>query len=113
VFLLRHSPLRAVADPKSPLSAAMFALRRLVNQFINGLGAHAERLRKIDGTTPSNDPREISYRYPFIVDGRDVAPGDYEEWDKYQGNIADARVAVEELLKQVGKELSAFSRGTR
>lgn len=113
VFLLRHSPLRSAAEPSSPLSKALWALTRMVSSFVDSLGEHASALRKIDDTLPSTNPNDVSYRYPLIFDGEHVAPGDFEEWDPYQGNLASARAAVDELLKSVNREFSAFARRSK
>jgi hypothetical protein len=69
-----------------------------------------DMLLKIDATTPRNDPAEVSYRYPFLVDDEYKAPASYREWDAYQGNSAGAQAAVGRLLGAVKDELKIFAR---
>ncbi len=69
-----------------------------------------QHLLKIDAMTPRNNPAEVSYRYPFIVNGEYKAPASYEDWDAYQGNVAGAEAAVGRLLGAVKGELKIFAR---
>jgi hypothetical protein len=109
LFLLQHSPLKAVVDANAPLSKPLRLLAREVESFVRGLD-NADMLLKIDATTPRNDPAQISYRYPFIEAGDYVAPASFEGWDAYQGNVAGACAAVGRLLGAVRKELKIFVR---
>lgn len=109
LFLLQHSPLKTVAETMTPLSKALHVLDRDVRAFVlKNLSGEASTLLKIDSTTPRNAPEEISYRYPFLVDGKYTAPIAYEDWDGYQGNFMAARGAVERLLRAVRAELKLF-----
>jgi hypothetical protein len=109
LFLLQHSPLKNVSTAGAPLPKALHLLLREVLAFVLGLD-NSELLLKIDATTPRNDPAEISYRYPFIVDGDYIAPISFDEWDGYQGNGAGAQAAVTRLLSAVKDELRTFAR---
>jgi hypothetical protein len=109
LFLLQHSPLKTLSQANTPLSKALHLLAREVEAFVRGLD-NADLLLRIDATTPRNDPAEVSYRYPFVVDGDYVAPGAYDGWDRYQGNVAGARAAVARLLAAVHEELRIFAR---
>lgn len=109
LFLLQHSPLKTVAEVDTPLSKPLHLLARVVEAFVRGLD-NAGMLLKIDATTPRNDPAEVSYRYPFVVDGEYRAPASYEDWDAYQGNVAGAEAAVGRLLGAVKEELKIFAR---
>jgi hypothetical protein len=109
LFLLQHSPLKTVAETNTPLSKALHLLEREVQSFVRkNLAGEASTLLKIDSTTPRNAPEEISYRYPFLVDGEYTAPTAYEDWDGYQGSFMAARGAVERLLRAVRDELKLF-----
>ncbi|WP_437886362.1 hypothetical protein [Sorangium sp. So ce307] len=109
LFLLQHSPLKAVGEASAPLSKALHLLAREVEAFVRGLD-NADLLLKIDATTPRNDPAEVSYRYPFVVDGDYVAPVSFDGWDSYQGNLVGAQAAVSRLLAAVKDELRIFAR---
>lgn len=109
LFLLQHSPLKTVVEANTPLSKPLHLLAREVEAFVRALD-NAAMLLKIDATTPRNDPAEVSYRYPFLVDGGYVAPASYEEWDAYQGNDAGAQAAVQRLLSSVKEEFKIFAR---
>jgi hypothetical protein len=87
----------------------LYLLAREAEAFIRGLD-NADILLKIDATTPRNDPAEVSYRYPFLVDGEYKAPVSYEDWDAYQGNVVGAQAAVSRLLSAVKEELKIFAR---
>lgn len=109
LFLLQHSPLRTINTANAPLSKPLHLLRRDVIGFVRGLD-NGEILLQIDATTPRNDPAEVSYRYPFVFNGADVAPVSFDGWDSYQGNIAAVQAAVRRLLSAVKAELSVFAR---
>lgn len=109
LFLLQHSPLTHVQGTGTPLSKPLHLLTRQVLTFVRGLDNGA-LLLKIDGTTPRNDPSEISYRYPFLAEDAYVAPASFEDWDGYQGNMAGVRAAVARLLTEVKAELKIFAR---
>ena len=87
------------ADPGLPKS-----LRLLLRQLDAELGQldGESLLRKVDSTTPTTDPTEVSYRYPFRdAVGRHVAPLDWtaREWGAYQGNFAGVVAAIERFLR--------------
>jgi hypothetical protein len=110
LFLLQHSPLKAVAEANQPLSKALHLLARDVDAMVDSID-NSGLLRRIDGTTPRSDPTEVSYRYPFVVvDGAYTAPASYDDWDRYQGNLLGARSAVSHLLRVVKDELQVFAR---
>jgi IS1 family transposase len=109
LFLLQHSPLKTIEGTNTPLSKALHLLRRETLAFVRSLD-NADILLKIDATTPRNDPAEVSYRYPFLVDGEYVAPASYDDWDAYQGNVPGAQSAVIRLLAAVKEELRIFAR---
>jgi hypothetical protein len=109
LFLLQHSPLTTVAEANTPLSKPLHLLAREVEAFVRSFD-NATLLLKIDATTPRNDPAEVSYRYPFLVDGDYKAPASYDDWDAYQGNVAGAQAAVARLLGAVKDELKIFAR---
>jgi hypothetical protein len=103
-FLHRHSPLKQLAAEISKSPALPKSLRLLLRQIeteltqLDGEGL----LRKVDGTTPTTDPTDVSYRYPFRDSaGKDVAPRDWTstEWDAYQGNATGVAAAVERFLR--------------
>jgi hypothetical protein len=71
---------------------------------------NAGTLKKIDATTPTVNPDEISYRYPFREGDEFVAPAQYTGWDSYQGNLRGAITAVKRLLSEVENELSTARR---
>ena len=93
LFLLCHSPLKSVATAKTPLSKALHVLAREVEVFVRGLDNH-DLLLKIDATTPTASPDEVSYRYPFRVGNKLKPPSEFDEWDTYQGNHGGAVAAV-------------------
>jgi hypothetical protein len=109
LFLLQHSPLRTLSEANTPLSKALHLLWREVEAFVRGLD-NADILLKIDATTPRNDPAEVSYRYPFVINGDDVAPVSFDGWDSYQGNLVGAQAAVTRLLSAVKDEHRVFAR---
>jgi hypothetical protein len=59
----------------------------------------------VDATSPSTDPAEVSYRYPFVDarTGTVVAPVDLDTdaWDAYQGNEMGVSRAIGRLLDRV------------
>jgi hypothetical protein len=105
-FLHRHSPLKQLsqevaADPGLPKS-----LRLLLRQLDAELGELDGEglLRKVDSTTPTTDPADASYRYPFRGPaGEDVAPVDWSsaDWDTYQGNSVGVAAAIDRFLRTV------------
>jgi hypothetical protein len=105
-FLGRHSPIRhletaVAADPAIPRSLR-FLFRQLRTE-LDGLDG-AGVLARVDATTPTMDPTDVSYRYPFRDNvGNDIAPVDWTEadWDAYQGNAAGVIAAVERFLRAV------------
>jgi hypothetical protein len=109
LFLLQHSPLKTVSATNAPLSKPLHLLSREVEAFVRRLD-NADILLKIDATTPRNDPAEVSYRYPFVVDGDYIAPASFDGWDSYQGNTAGAQASVARLLSAVREEVRVFDR---
>jgi len=105
-FLARHSPLRHLAtevagDPAVPRSLRL-VLRELQAELAKLDGAGV--LKRVDATTPTMDPTDVSYRYPFqSAEGVDVAPIDWTEaeWDAYQGNAAGVIGAIDRFLRAV------------
>ena len=104
-FLYRHSPMKQLAKEVSK-DPALRTLRFFLHQLdaelaqIDGNGL----LRKVDSTTPSTDPTEVSYRYPFRdAHGKEIAPLDWTatDWDAFQGNAVGVARAVDRLLKAV------------
>jgi hypothetical protein len=88
-------------DPSLPKSLRML-LRQIDAELykLDGEGL----LRKVDGTTPTTDPTDVSYRYPFRDStGRDLAPQDWTtaDWDAYQGNAAGVAAVIERFLRAV------------
>jgi hypothetical protein len=67
-FLLQHSPLTKVGATPTPLSKALRLLARELDAHVRRLD-NGGILRQIDATTPTIDPAEVSYRYPFRRDG--------------------------------------------
>lgn len=98
-FLYKHSPLKNLQGPGLPKSLKLL-LRRLEEQ-LNALDGE-RLLRKVDATTPSTKPAEISYRYPF-EDAKStvIAPVWFTEWDAYQGNHMGVVASIDRFLKAV------------
>lgn len=109
LVLLQHSPLKNVIAPNAPLSKSLHLLSRQVEIFVRSLD-NSGMLLRVDATTPRNDPAEVSYRYPFIVEGEYVAPISFDGWDNYQGNFEGVRAAVTRLIAAVKAELTTFAR---
>jgi hypothetical protein len=100
-FLHRHSPLRNLKTvPDIPRSLAQL-LRGIEAEIrsIDGTGL----ILKVDATTPTTDPIDVSYRYPFVDGrtGRVLAPIDYADWDVHQGNFEGVMAAIDRFLKAV------------
>jgi len=108
-FLLQHSPLKTLVEVSTPLSKALYLLRREALAFVGGLD-NAAVLLQIDATTPRNDPAETSYRYPFQHQRGFVAPASFDGWDAYQGNAMGACAAVGRLIGAVREERKLFGR---
>lgn len=96
--------MKTIAKSAGSLKQSLFVLQRDVEGFVNEQ-FDADALRKIDETTPRNDPEVVSYRYPFLVDGNDVAPKDYDDWSQYQGSVEKVKSAISKLIKRVEEEL--------
>jgi hypothetical protein len=114
-FLGRHSPLKQLAkevanDPNVPRSFR-FLLRQLETEMRQLDGANV--LERVDATTPSMDPMDVSYRYPFQDGaGAHVAPIDWtdSDWDAYQGNGQGLVAAIARFLDAVeNRRLAARS----
>jgi hypothetical protein len=104
-FLHKHSPLKQLAAKRAespPLPKPLRLLLRQIDAELSLLDGEG-LLRKVDGTTPTTDPVDVSYRYPFRDGERDVAPCDWgaAQWDVYQGNALGVAAAVERFLKSV------------
>jgi hypothetical protein len=108
-FLLQHSPLKKVGATPTPLSKALRLLARELDAHVRRLD-NGGILRQIDATTPTIDPAEVSYRYPFRRDGDFLAPASFEDWDLYQGNFMAAESAVRRLIGVVKDEFQLFAR---
>jgi hypothetical protein len=108
-FLLQHSPLKRVGMSPTPLSKALRLLARELDAHVRRLDNSAVLLR-IDATTPTSNPAEVSYRYPFQRDGEFLAPSSFGEWDLYQGNFQAAESGVRRLIRGVNDELKVFAR---
>ena len=105
-FLHKHSPLKQLGAELDNEPALPKSLRLLLREIKAELGRLDGEglLRKVDGTTPTTDPTEVSYRYPFLdSNGKDVAPVDWTatDWDAYQGNAAGVVAAVDRFLRAV------------
>jgi hypothetical protein len=104
-FLHKHSPLDQLAKEVREDAAVPKSLRFLLREIeaelsrLDGAGL----LRRVDGTTPTTDPVDVSYRYPFRANGLDVAPCDWRsaDWDSYQGNAIGIAAAIDRFLKAV------------
>jgi hypothetical protein len=105
-FLHHHSPLKRLREEIEADPAPPRALRALLRQLetelapLDGDGL----LRQVDATTPTADPADVSYRYPFRdALGHDVAPRDWEaaDWDAYQGNGMGVSAAIRRFLDAV------------
>jgi hypothetical protein len=105
-FLNKHSPLKQLETELGNDPALPKSLRLLLRQIevelepLDGEGL----LRRIDATTPTTDPTQVSYRYPFRdSSGKEVAPRDWSatEWDAYQGNAPGAAAAIDRFLRSV------------
>ena len=105
-FLHKHSPLKQLAtelgnDPALPKSLRL--LLRQIDAELSRLDGEG-LLRRVDGTTPTTDPTDVSYRYPFRDNaGKDVAPRDWTaaDWDSYQGNAAGVASAIERFIRAI------------
>ena len=99
-FLHKHSPLRNLKETPGIPKSLISLLRELEAELakLDGRGL----LMKVDSTTPTFHPMDVSYRYPFEDSaGQVIAPADYERWDVYQGNIEGITAAIDRFLKAV------------
>jgi hypothetical protein len=104
-FLYQHSPLKQLASDVGGDASMPKSLRLLLRQIevelgrIDGEGL----LRRVDATTARTDPSHVSYRYPFVESGKNVAPLDWNraDWDAYQGNFVGVSAAIERFLRVV------------
>lgn len=67
-------------------------------------------LLRVDATTPTSNPNDPSYRYPFVDStGVVVAPADWREsdWDAYQGNYQGVLASVRRFLREVENRVKA------
>jgi len=105
-FLHRHSPLKQLSQEVAADAGLPKSLRLLLRQLDAELGEldGAGLLRKVDSTTPTTDPTDASYRYPFRGPaGEEVAPVDWSsaDWDRYQGNSVGVAAAIDRFLRTV------------
>ena len=102
-FLHRHDPLTRLRE-QSDLPRSLWALLRQVDAELGSID-NAPLLRQVDATSPSSDPSDVSYRYPFVDarTGAVVAPVDLatDDWDAYQGNEMGVSRAIGRLLDRV------------
>lgn len=102
-FLHRHDPLSRLRAQEG-LPRSLWALLRQIDAELGTID-NARLLRQVDATSPSTDPADVSYRYPFVDDqtGVVVAPADVQtdRWDAYQGNEMGVSRAVGRLLDRV------------
>jgi hypothetical protein len=105
-FLHHHSPLKQLRDEIGADPASAKSLRLLLRQLdaelqnLDGEGL----LRKVDATTPTTDPADASYRYPFRDSaGQEMAPVDWQtaDWDAYQGNFDGVTASIGRFLRSV------------
>jgi hypothetical protein len=105
-FLHKHSPLKQLqkdVDNDATLPKSLRLLLRAIESELGQLDGEG-LLRKVDATTPTTDPTEVSYRYPFRdSSGQDIAPVDWTptDWDAYQGNVAGVVASVDRFLRAV------------
>ena len=105
-FFRRHDPLQKLgAADLRRLSKNANLLRRAIVLFVESLPERTA-IEKIDATSASHDPREISYRYPFQVDAVWTTPAEYGGWTAYQGGLPQVRTAVRKLLVAVADEIA-------
>lgn len=102
-FLSRHSPLKHLATEVQNDDAVPRSLRFLLRQIETELATldGSSVLQRVDATTPTMNPADPSYRYPFVDgSGKDVAPVDWTEtdWDAYQGNAPGIVAAAGRFL---------------
>lgn len=102
-FLRRHDPFSRLRAQEG-LPRSLWALLRQIDAELGTID-NAALLRQVDGTSPSTDPTDVSYRYPFVHSqtGSVVAPVDVptDQWDVYQGNEMGVSRAVGRLLDRV------------
>ena len=104
-FLHKHSPLQHLKNEFDTHGIPSRALPRLKREIETELGQldGDGLLRKVDGTTPTTTVGDVSYRYPFQVGDRKVAPCELEtiQWDSYQGNAMGVTAAIDRFLRQL------------
>ena len=101
-FLLQHSPLSVLAaepDLPKPLRALVREIKAELGQMDNG-----KLLLQLEGTTPTTNATDVSYRYPFVdTDGNARAPADWTatDWNAYQGNAQGLSAALSRFLDRI------------
>jgi len=112
-FLLKHSPLKSIGATAS-LTKELYLLGREVESFVRGLG-DAGLLMKIDDLETSSRPDQVSYRYPFRLQGgaAELPPSEYSDWEACLGNRMGSTAAVERLIRKVRGELRIARRRPR
>ncbi|MBX3181657.1 MAG: hypothetical protein KIT72_12680 [Polyangiaceae bacterium] len=112
LFLHRHDPLSRL-QAEADLAKALRIFLRQINSELSTLD-NAGLLLRVDGTSPTTNRSDVSYRYPFIDSqtGSVIAPVDIstDDWDAYQGNEMGVARAIERFLKRV-ESLIRRSRG--
>lgn len=110
-FLHKHSPIAQLKrdlndNPNPDLVTHSRRFTLLMNQIETELRKldGGPLLLKVDSTTPTTNPTDVSYRYPFRDSANNlVAPRDWKtaDWDAYQGNTVGVNQAIERLLHSV------------
>jgi len=111
-FLWKHSPLATISTGKTPLPKKLYLLQRELTAFMIKLDGSA-LLKKLDATTPTTNPDDVSYRYPFRYNNEYVPPAEYPDWDHYQGNHEGIRAGVARLINAVKAELRMSARSPK
>lgn len=106
-FLHRHDPLTRLGEQAGLPHSLRMLLSAVKSEFL-GID-NAGLLLRVDGTSPSTNPTDVSYRYPFVdtATGERVAPVDWRtsDWDAYQGNEVGVIRAVKRLLDTVERRV--------
>jgi hypothetical protein len=119
-FLHKHSPiaqlrhdLNGSSDPDLVKNSRRFTL--LLKQLEADLGKldGGTLLLKVDSTTPTPSPTDVSYRYPFRDSTKNlVAPRDWTttDWDAYQGNAMGIERTIKRFLREVENQYRVSKR---
>ena len=103
-FSGNHSPLKKLDAhlARGGVDPSLTAFQRQLRTELNAIDPK-KVLDRVDGTTPSQNPADPSYRYPF-QDGLLLrAPMDWKakDWTGYQGHKRSVVVAITRLLERV------------